>query len=83
VLKQWPEVAVTVTSPLLTFEEYYPYEVKTKEELIQLLVGDTQRVRRYAELGYQEPQEMPSEVWSACLELASRGYNRYWLPEVS
>ena len=80
VRKQWPEVAVTVAAPAISYDAYPTKEIP-KAELIHILVGDPQRVRRYAELGYQVPQEIPSEVWDACLELVARGYNRYWLPE--
>ena len=41
------------------------------------MVGDLQRLRVYAELGYQVPVEVPAEVWAAYERLAADGYDRY------
>jgi hypothetical protein len=39
-----------------------------------MLVGDTQRIDRYAELGFAIPQEMPVEVRRAYERLVAAGY---------
>jgi uncharacterized SAM-binding protein YcdF (DUF218 family) len=78
--KMWPAKDVTVTSPQVAFDEYldsYANEELSADEVISIMVGDLQRIKVYAEKGYQIPQEIPSEVWSAYEELVRAGYNRH------
>ncbi len=74
--KVWPGPDVVVTSPQLSFDEYtsdrYP-----KEYIINIMVGDLQRVKLYAERGFQIPQEIPDDVWRAYEELVRRGYTAH------
>jgi uncharacterized SAM-binding protein YcdF (DUF218 family) len=72
-LKQWPGIGVSVTGPQISYENY-PNGVISKALLINIMVGDTQRIRLYPELGFQVAQDMPTEVWSAFEELVKRGY---------
>lgn len=74
--KQWPEVDFLVTGPQISFTEY-PTDKIPKDLLINILVGDTQRIREYPRLGFQIPQEMPGEVWAACGELIRCGYTQH------
>ncbi len=74
--KVWPEKGVVVTSPLISFEEW-PDRIRTKEELTHVLVGWLQRIKIWAERGYQIPQEIPVDVWSAYKKLVAVGYNKY------
>lgn len=78
--KVWPEKEVLVTAPQLTFEEY-PTDVLSADDVINIMVGDTQRVKVYPELGYQIEQEMPEKVWSAYQELIRRGYTQHLVKE--
>jgi uncharacterized SAM-binding protein YcdF (DUF218 family) len=78
--KMWPEKDATVTSPQAAFDEYldsYTNEELSADEVISIMVGDLQRIKVYAEKGYQIPQEVPPEVWSAFEELVRAGYNRH------
>lgn len=76
----WPEPEVIVTSPQLSFDEYvngqYP-----KEYIINIMVGDLQRVKVYAERGFQIPQEIPDDAWQAYEELVRRGYTQHLVKE--
>lgn len=74
--KVCPEKAVVVTSPQFSFEEY-PNEIITREDVIRIMVGDTQRIKVYAERGFQIPQEIPAEVWAAYEELVRRGFTSH------
>ena len=77
--KMWPEKEVLVTSPQVSFEEYlggYANEVLSKDDVINIMVGDLQRIKLYAEKGFQIPQEVPHEVWSAYEELVNAGYHQ-------
>ena len=78
--KVWPEPEVIVTSPQISFQDYKSAEV-SREEMINILVGDTQRIKFYPEKGFQISQEMPEEVWQAFEELVRRGYSTHLVHE--
>lgn len=76
----WPEKDFIVTSPPLSYEEYSNEDI-SKDLMINNMVGDFQRVKVYAEKGWQIPQEIPREVWAAYEELVARGYSQYLVKE--
>jgi uncharacterized SAM-binding protein YcdF (DUF218 family) len=71
--RRWPEPDLQVTSPPIPYEEY-PTPQIPRDLVINILVGDVQRMRVYAERGFQVPQTIPDEVWAAWEELVARGY---------
>jgi len=71
--QQWSGKEFVVSGPQIGYENY-PNEIISKDLLINLMVGDTQRIRIYPEKGFQIPQEMPNEVWMAYEELVRRGF---------
>ena len=76
--KQWPEVVWQVAAPPIPFEEYAGKDTPPGQE-IELMVGDLQRLRVYAERGFQVPVEVPEQIWEAYERLARAGYDRYVL----
>ena len=76
--KQWGEVRWSVSTAKLSFREY-PTPATPLESTIQLMVGDLQRLRIYAEKGFQTPVEVPEEIWQANERLIGDGYDRYAL----
>jgi uncharacterized SAM-binding protein YcdF (DUF218 family) len=74
--KVWPDKDVIVTAPQLSFEEY-PNEIIKKNDVISIMVGDTQRIKVYADRGFQIPQEIPADVWAAYEELVRRGFTSH------
>jgi uncharacterized SAM-binding protein YcdF (DUF218 family) len=74
--KVWPELRIVVTSPQISFESY-PNQDIVREDMIHIMVGDLQRLRVYAERGYQIAQEIPEEVWEAWKQLVQAGYTRH------
>jgi len=77
--KVWPEKAVIVTSPRVSFDEYlngYSNEALSKDDVISIMVGDLQRIKLYPDKGFQIHQEIPPDVWSAYEELVRAGYNQ-------
>jgi uncharacterized SAM-binding protein YcdF (DUF218 family) len=74
--KLWPEKEVIVTAPQITFESY-PNEIISKDVVINIMVGDTQRIKLYPEKGFQIPQDMPENVWNAYKELVEHGYTKH------
>jgi uncharacterized SAM-binding protein YcdF (DUF218 family) len=77
-LKQWPgyEVSISITSPKLTYDDYMSGGI-TKEDVINVMVGDMQRIEEYPKLSFQVEQEIPDDVWKAFNELVSLGYDKH------
>jgi uncharacterized SAM-binding protein YcdF (DUF218 family) len=76
----WPEKEVVVTSPQVSFDEYladYVNNELSSDDVVSIMVGDLQRINLYAEKGFQIPQEIPDEVWSAYEELVRAGFDRH------
>lgn len=80
--KVWPEKDVIVTSPQVSLDEYlakYSHESLTERDVIGIMVGDLQRIREYPARGFQIPQHIPDDVWSAFQELVAMGYDTHLL----
>lgn len=71
--KVWPEQEAIVTSPLFTFHEYANDSYDT-EKLINIMVGDVQRIIEYPKKGFQIYQEVPDNVIVAYKKLVEMGY---------
>ncbi len=78
--KHWPDKELIVTSPQLSFDAY-PNEQMKREDVIHVMVGDLQRIKRYPDLGFQIRQEIPEAVWSAFEKLVSAGYTKHLIKE--
>lgn len=73
--KQWPELRWGVACQQIGLEEYLRQR-QDPQEVLHLMVGDLQRMRRYAG-SFQVPVTVPEPVWEACLRLAADGYDRF------
>jgi uncharacterized SAM-binding protein YcdF (DUF218 family) len=73
--KRWPDLEVVVASPRLDFDAY-PTAAITRDDVIDIMVGDLQRIVLYAEKGWQIPQDVPGEVMEAYRALVAAGYTR-------
>jgi hypothetical protein len=69
----WPGQVFTVSSPPLTFDNY-PFPGFTQAELIHVLAGEFQRMRLYADRGWQSPQTVPETAMAANKTLTDAGY---------
>jgi uncharacterized SAM-binding protein YcdF (DUF218 family) len=74
--KHWPDKELIVTSPQIAFEDYPTPEIPL-ERVIQIMVGDLQRIRIYPEKGFQIEQEIPEEVWEAYERLVEWGFTQH------
>lgn len=74
--KRWPEKELIVTSPKIPFEEY-PNDEIPMERVINIMVGDLQRIRIYPAKGFQIPQEIPDDVWEAYERLVAWGFDKH------
>jgi uncharacterized SAM-binding protein YcdF (DUF218 family) len=74
--KHWPDKKLLVTSPQIPFDEY-SNEVIPLERVINIMVGDLQRIKLYPEKGFQIYQDIPQYVWSAYERLIELGYDKH------
>ena len=73
----WPEMKCILTSPQVTISQYVDLSAEQgidEKRVIEILVGDFQRIDLYAKKGYQLPQIIPGEVWQAYEKLVDLGY---------
>ncbi len=78
--KHWPCKKLLVTSPQISFEDY-PNEEISMEKVINIMVGDLQRIKFYPEKGFQIYQEIPPEVWDALEKLVALGFDKHLMKE--
>lgn len=74
--KHWPEKELLVTSPQIALTDY-PNEEIPLEKVINIMVGDLQRIRIYPAKGFQIPQDIPDDVWEAYEQLVAWGFNKH------
>ncbi|MGH3544894.1 MAG: YdcF family protein [Mycobacteriales bacterium] len=78
----WPQVQVTCTSPRLSLDDYVT-SVGDSKRVIDMVVGETQRVIEYPKRGFGIPQPMPEHVKQAFHRLVSAGYTSRLIHPVS
>jgi uncharacterized SAM-binding protein YcdF (DUF218 family) len=78
--KHWPHKSLLVTSPQISFEEY-PTDEITMEKVINIMVGDLQRIKFYPEKGFQIYQEIPSKIHDAYEKLIAFGFDKHLMKE--
>jgi uncharacterized SAM-binding protein YcdF (DUF218 family) len=78
--KHWSEKTLLVTSPQTSFEEY-PTDEITMEKVINIMVGDLQRIKTYPEKGFQIYQEIPAEIWDAYERLVALGFDEHLIKD--
>jgi uncharacterized SAM-binding protein YcdF (DUF218 family) len=76
--KHWPEVDVIVSS-LNSSYDTYPNDRISREFLINLLVGEVQRLIEYPKKGFILPQDIPKDVLDTYEKLLVLGYNKQLL----
>ena len=74
--KHWPQKQLIVTSPQIPFDEY-PTEEIPLEKVIDIMVGDLQRIKVYPQKDFQVYQEIPADVWDAFEQLVALGYDKH------
>jgi len=76
--KQWPDptTEIIATSPQIPYEDYFNND-NPKELIINVMVGDLQRIREYPKKGFQIEQDIPGQVWEANERLIASGYDKH------
>ena len=72
----WPGKDIRVSSPPSTYAGYFN-EILPRDRVINIMVGDLQRIKIYPAKGFQIPQEIPAEVWQAYEQLLALGYDKH------
>lgn len=74
--KHWPDKQLLVTSPLLSFTAYPNADIPM-ERVINIMVGDLQRIKIYPEKGFQIYQEIPDNIWQTYEQLVALGFDKH------
>jgi uncharacterized SAM-binding protein YcdF (DUF218 family) len=72
----WPELDAVPTSPEISLAEY-PIEGITMEEIIQIMVGDFERILVYPNKGFQSGMTVSPEASGAFDYLKNHGFTKY------
>ena len=78
--KVWSEKDFIVTSPQISFE-HYPTDKLSMDLVINIMVGDLQRIKIYPEKGFQIIQDIPSDVWQAYEELVKLRFTAHLIKD--
>lgn len=78
--KHWPDKKLLVTSPQISFGQYATDHIPI-ESVINIMVGDLQRIKDYPKKGFQIYQEIPDRVWTAYEQLVMLGFNKHLIAE--
>ncbi len=78
--KHWPNKNILVTSPQISLNDY-PTDEIPMEKVINIMVGDLQRIKLYPDKGFQIYQEIPDEVWEAYEKLVGLGFYKHLVKE--
>lgn len=79
-MKRWPEKKFIVSSPQIPFDQYPTKEI-AREHVINIMVGDLQRIKEYPKRGFQVPQEIPDDVWDAYEKLVALGFDKHLIKD--
>jgi uncharacterized SAM-binding protein YcdF (DUF218 family) len=74
----WPDIELIVSSPQGTFSEYVA-DAFDPDVVINIMLGDLQRIKEYPALGYQIHQDIPAAVLDAFTYLTGLGYTKHLL----
>jgi len=74
--KHWPDKNLLVTSPQISFDKYATDEIPL-DRVINIMIGDLQRIRLYPAKGFQIYQEIPVAIWDAYERLVQLGFDKH------
>jgi len=77
---EWPEMPATLASPEMTLDEYFTEEL-TPVKIINIMLGDLQRIWIYGRRGWSAPQKFPEEVIIAYESLKAAGFTKHLIAE--
>lgn len=78
----WPEIEIFCSARSLDFADYVA-TIGDEARVINMLVGDTQRLWAYADKGFAAPQEVDEGTMAAYERLVAAGYTTRLLDETA
>ncbi|WP_245865446.1 YdcF family protein [Prauserella marina] len=78
--KLWPDVEILCTGAQQDLDTYVD-SIGEPERVVNMLVGDTQRLELQGRSGEIEPQHIPADVQAAYERLIAAGYTSRLIPE--
>jgi uncharacterized SAM-binding protein YcdF (DUF218 family) len=78
--RRWEGITWYTRTPRIALWSY-PTDDVPLERMINLMVGDLQRMDVYAAKGFQVPVEIPDVVWAAYRRLVDRGFDEFVISE--
>jgi uncharacterized SAM-binding protein YcdF (DUF218 family) len=72
--KRWPSCAFVMSSPPIPYDEYPDPSVISAHGLLDTMVGQIDRIEKYAGRGFTVPVVIPYEVAQAKAELIELGF---------
>ena len=73
---QWPEVVWYIDGPALSFEDYVTDDV-VDQQMVELLVGEVDRLLLYPGMGHIQPQDLPPFLLASFNSLCGMGLTRH------
>ncbi|WP_022943256.1 YdcF family protein [Psychromonas hadalis] len=71
-----PEPELIITSPQISYQDYANADL-SHDDILNVMVGDLQRIREYPQLGFQIAQDIPDNVWQAFKKMVAWGYTKH------
>lgn len=78
----WPDTEFIVTSPPAASFDEYVAGAFDPDTILNIMIGDLQRIKEYPARGFQIEQPIPDEVWHAYEYLVEQGYTKHLLKDV-
>lgn len=78
--QHWANKTLMVTSPQISFINYPTLDIPM-EKVINIMVGDLQRIKYYPAKGFQVYQYIPDDVWAAYEQLVAAGFNAHLMQD--
>ena len=76
----WPEMPATLASPQMTLDEYFTPELDP-EKIVNIMMGDLQRLWIYGRKGWSSPQVIPETVQTAYRRLTELGFTKHLIAD--
>jgi uncharacterized SAM-binding protein YcdF (DUF218 family) len=77
---EWPEIPASLASPVMTLEEYFTDELPA-DKIVNIMMGDLQRIWIYARRGWSAPQRIPESVKQAYDRLQELGFTKHLIED--
>jgi uncharacterized SAM-binding protein YcdF (DUF218 family) len=76
----WPEISATLASPRMSLDEYFTPELDAAK-IVNIMMGDLQRIWVYGRKGWSAPQAIPENVQAAFHRLVELGFTKHLISE--